>query len=99
MNRTEAISLIKEIDEECKDIVGRSFMLVKPTLGDPKAAGYQVQVKAEFKGNRSLCIEVIANRLGYSVENEPEKKTITIFESLERKKSKTHPEVEETGIM
>jgi hypothetical protein len=99
MNRVEAIGLIKEIDEDCKDIVGRSFVLVKPTLDDPKAAGYKVQVKAEFKGNRSLCIEVIANHLGYSVENEPEKKTITIFEPFERKKSKKHPEVEETGIM
>jgi hypothetical protein len=99
VNRKEAISLIKEIEDECKDIVGRSFVLVKPVLGDPKAAGYKVQVKAEFKANRSLCIEVIANRLGYSVENEPEKKTITIFESLERKKSKKHSEIEETGIM
>ncbi len=99
MNRKEAINLIQEIEEECKDIVGRSFMLIKPKLDDPKAAGYRVQVKGEFKGNRSLCIEVIASRFGYLVENEFEKKTITVFEALERKKAKKHPEIEETGIM
>ncbi len=99
MNRQEAINLIQEIDAECKDIVGRSFMLVKPNLNDPLAAGYQVRVKAKFEGDQALCIQVIANRLGYSVKNEPEKRALTVFEPREGKGRKARPDLEETGIM
>jgi hypothetical protein len=64
-----------------------------------EAAGYQVKVKGDFKGNKSVCIEFIAGKLDYTVKNEPEKKTITIFEPREKRSTKKYPEVEETGLM
>ncbi len=97
MNRQEAINLIQEIDDECKDIVGRSFLLVKPNPNDPIAAGYQVTVKAKFEGDQPFCIRLIAGRCGYSVKNEPENKALTIFEPKEGEKVSKN--VEETGIM
>jgi hypothetical protein len=85
VNRQQAISLIEEIDAECKEIVGRSFMLVKPEEHDELAAGYQVRVKALFDERKIQCIQTLLAQYGYKLRSEPEIGSVLIFEPRSKK--------------
>ena len=86
MNRKQAIKLIQEIEEECKDITGRSLVLISPDPDNALSAGYLVQIKAKLDASKLRCIETVAQVNECSVKNEPENKSIFIYKPKGRPK-------------
>ncbi len=93
LNREEATKLIREIDEECKEIRGSSIMLMEPNQSSIDSEGYQVHIKMKADWKRLRCLETIAEQYGYAVKNEPDKERIVIYNPTKQQKLSTKPTV------
>jgi hypothetical protein len=87
LNRSEAISLIREIDEECKNIRGTSIALMEPNPHDPLAKGFQVYIKMKVTRIRLRCLTTIAEQYGYKVRVAPDNWLVTIYRPMHEEAS------------
>lgn len=87
MNREQATKLLKEIDEECRDIRGSSILLMGPNETNILSHGYQVHIKMKADWKRLKCLQTIAEQYGYDVKNDPENSLVIVYRSMERKKA------------
>ena len=79
MKREEAVRLIKEIDEECRDIRGSSILLMAPDESNIHSRGYQVHIKIKADWSRLRCLQTITEQYGYIVKNEPDQSLVVIY--------------------
>ncbi len=79
LNRQEAVSLIKEINEECESIRGTSIMLKTPEESDVLSKGYQVHLIMKADLAKLHCLEVVAGQYGYVVKSDPDMWLVIIF--------------------
>jgi len=94
LNRKEAVSLIREIDVECKNIRGTSIILLEPSESNLLSKGYQVHVKMKATPTRLQCLRVIAGEYGCAVNVGEDNWSVVIY----RPPGKGKPETE-TGLM
>ncbi len=85
MKREEATKLIKEIDEECRDIRGTSLLLMAPNESDILSHGYQVHIKMNADWKKLRCLQTIAEQYGYVVKNEVERGTVVVYRPMKQK--------------
>ena len=64
MNRTQAVSIIKEISEQCQYLEGKSIKLLKPKDNDALFNTFQVHIQVSDDSDPILvsCIESIAEK-------------------------------------
>lgn len=99
MNRENAINLIAELEDECKEISGRSFMLIRPDSKNNRVSGYQIRIKAKLTETKLRCIETLAAQYGYFLLNQPEKETLVIYEPIDKKGFRNTQTSNGSGIM
>ncbi len=86
MNRVEAVNLIKEIDQECKDIRGTSLLLLEPDPNDQQSLGYKVNIKMKATPMRIRCLRTIAEQYGLRVDVAQDNWSVTIYRPREAEK-------------
>jgi hypothetical protein len=80
LNRQQAVSLIKEINDECESIRGTSIMLKTPEeKRDVLSKGYQVHLIMKADLAKLRCLEVVAGQYGYVVKSDPDKWLVIIY--------------------
>jgi hypothetical protein len=79
LNRQEAITLIREINEECKSIRGTSIMLKTPKETDIHSKGYQVHLIMPPDPVKLQCLQIVAAQYGYTVKVLPERGLVIVF--------------------
>ncbi len=79
MNRQEAVSLIKEINQECESIRGTSIMLKLPEETDVLSKGYQVHLIMKADLAKMRCLEVVAGQYDYVVKCDPDRWLVIIY--------------------
>ncbi len=79
MNRVEAVNLIKEIDQECKDIRGTSLMLLEPDPNDQHSSGYKVNITMKATSMRLRCLQTITEQYGLKVDVAQDNWSVTIY--------------------
>lgn len=93
MNRKQAVSLIKEINEECESIRGTSIMLKLPEESDVLSKGYQVHLIMKTDLAKMRCLEVVAGQYGYVVKCNPDRWLVIIY-----KPEQGHPKTSDDGL-
>ncbi|MGD6850425.1 MAG: hypothetical protein ACQCN6_00010 [Candidatus Bathyarchaeia archaeon] len=88
LKRDEAIRIIQEIDEECKDIRGSSLMLMEPNQSSVLSKGYQVHIKMKVTPSRLRCVETIAQQYGYQVNVSSDNWLVIIYRPTKRSEMK-----------
>jgi len=79
MNRKEAVSLIQEIDAECKSIRSTSIILISPNENGLFSKGYQVHIKMKATANKLQCLKAIADQYGYKLEVAEDNWSVAIY--------------------
>ncbi len=79
MNRQEAVTLIREINDECESIRGTSIMLKLPEETDILSKGYQVHLIMKADHTKLQCLETVAGQYGCIVKNIPERHLVIIY--------------------
>ncbi|MCW4001457.1 MAG: hypothetical protein NWE93_14590 [Candidatus Bathyarchaeota archaeon] len=82
MNRTEAVNLIREINDECQDIRGTSIMLMEPTKKNPLSKGYQVHLVMKATPQRLKCLQIVAEQYGCKVHVSEDKWTVIVYRPM-----------------
>ena len=62
MNRTQAVSVIKEIAEQCPYLEGKSIKLLTPKGNDALPNTFQVHIQASDDPFLVSCIEIVAEK-------------------------------------
>jgi len=62
MDRTQAVSVIKEISEQCQCLEGKSIKLLPPKDNDALANTFQVHIQTSGNPFLVSCIETISER-------------------------------------
>ncbi len=89
MNREEAVSLIREINQECESIRGTSIMLMTPQETEIPSKGYQVHLLMKADRSRLRCLETITEQYGYVIESDREKSLVIIYNPTKKGKQKS----------
>lgn len=89
LNRQEAVSLIREIDAECRDIRGTSILLMEPNRENPLSKGYQVHIKMKATPSRLKCLRIIAEQYSYKVNVSEDNWLVIIYRPAQNAETQT----------
>jgi hypothetical protein len=69
LNREEAISLLKELLDNCKGLDGHFLEIAPPNASDPNVGGYQIIIKLSLDEETKQCIQQILaqHQLAYQI--------------------------------
>ncbi len=86
MNRQEAISLLKEVQQACDHFGENGVMLMPPDADDVLSHGYQLHIKAPLGNEHLECIKPIAQKHKLNMNYEPTKELLVIYRPMEKKR-------------
>jgi hypothetical protein len=82
LDRQEAVSFIREINQECESIRGTSIMLIAPHEAKFPSKGFQVHFIMKADTPRLKCLEVIAKEYGFEIKNDVENWLVIVYDPI-----------------
>ncbi len=59
MNRQDAVTLFKELQEKCPELYATHLMLMPPNADNVLSKGYQIHIKPSIDEHTRQCVEPI----------------------------------------
>lgn len=82
LNRKEATSLLKEVNQACAGIGEQGVMLMPPNADSVLSHGYQLHIKATLGNEHLECVKPIVEKYKLAMEYEPDKELLVIYRPL-----------------
>jgi hypothetical protein len=79
LNRSEVVSLFKQVLEVCGGLGEQAIMMMPPNADDVLSSGYQIHIKPSLRQADFQCIQAIVQKHNLSIINEPTRDLTVIF--------------------